>query len=219
MSDLDYLEIEPPIPARHCVIWLHGLGANGHDFEPILPELDLPSNHSIRFIFPHAPNIAVTINGGIIMPAWYDILDINIERKVDTEQLKGSAQAVETLIEREIQRGIPSHNILLAGFSQGGAVVYHAALNTTRPLAGLLALSTYFATPKLTDFTCQDRSLPVLIQHGLYDDIVPETLGQQAKALLTDQGFTVEYETFPMEHSLCLEQVKQIGRWLTARLS
>jgi len=219
MNDLDYLEIEPPTPASHCVIWLHGLGANGHDFEPILPELDLPNNHSIRFIFPHAPNIAVTINGGMIMPAWYDILDINIERKVDTEQLKGSAQAVETLIEREIQRGIPSHNIILAGFSQGGAVVYHTALNTKHPLAGLLALSTYFATPKLTDFSYQDRSLPILIQHGLYDDVVPETLGQQAKALLTDQGFTVEYETFPMEHSLCLEQVKQIGRWLTARLS
>ncbi|GAB2578121.1 alpha/beta hydrolase [Nitrincola alkalisediminis] len=219
MSDLDYLEIEPVMPARYCVIWLHGLGANGHDFEPILPELGLPSNHSVRFIFPHAPTIPVTINGGMIMPAWYDILDINIERKVDIQQLKDSAQAIERLIEREIQRGIPSHNIILAGFSQGGAVVYHTALNTHYPLAGLLALSTYFATPKHTDFTRQNQALPILIQHGLYDDVVPEALGQQAKTLLTDQGFTVEYETFPMEHSLCLEQVKRIGQWLTSRLT
>ncbi|MEZ5529531.1 MAG: carboxylesterase [Porticoccaceae bacterium] len=214
MSLLPCVEVEPAQPATASVIWLHGLGANGHDFEPIMPELRLPPTLPVRFVFPHAPQMPVTINGGYVMPAWYDILEMSLERKVDEKQLKASARNVQDLIEREIQRGIDSRRIVIAGFSQGGAVGFEAALSYPKPLAGLLALSTYFATANSIEINPANANLPVQIFHGSYDDVVPEFHGQNSLAILRDRGFEPGYQTFPMDHSVCMEEVDAISDWL-----
>lgn len=214
MPYLNCLEIEPNQPANSAVIWLHGLGADGHDFAPLVPQLRLPAGTSARFILPHAPSMPVTVNNGYVMPAWYDIVELAIDRKVDEKQLQASGAAIADLINREIERGIDSHRILLAGFSQGGAVAYHTALSFPKPLAGLIALSTYFATSESTEVHTANAELPILIQHGTRDPIVPEVLGQRAQQLLTAQGHKVTYQTYPMEHSVCPQQVEDINRWL-----
>jgi len=214
MPYLPCVEIETTTSVNASVIWLHGLGANGHDFEPIIPELRLPKQAGIRFVFPHAPSIPVTINGGMVMPAWYDILEMSIDRKIDYAQILVSAGRINDLVQREIDRGIASERIVLAGFSQGGAVAYHVTLTSTRPLAGLLALSTYLATQdKINDQTGQ-LSLPVLVCHGLFDPVVPELLGQQAIARLETIGYQPEYKTYPMQHNVCAEEVSDIANWL-----
>lgn len=211
---LPCIEVEPNQTATAAVIWLHGLGASGHDFEPIVPELQLPETMAVRFIFPHAPQIPVTINNGYVMPAWYDLLSMDIDRKVDETQLIASSDAVVALIERELARGISSDKIVLAGFSQGGAVVYHAALSCAKPLAGLMALSTYFATADSIALSAENQSIPVLIHHGTRDGVVAEILGQRAQTALTGKGYAVEYQTYPMEHSVCPEQIRDISNWL-----
>jgi phospholipase/carboxylesterase len=222
MPSLNYLpclEIEPRTTADACVILLHGLGASGHDFEALVPELKLPADMPVRFVFPHAPEMPVTVNGGYVMPAWYDILEMNLERKVDEPQLLASAQAIGALIDREIERGVDSRRIILAGFSQGGAVAYQTALTYSKPLAGLLAMSTYLIqSPALVPHPA-NRALPILIQHGQFDDVVSEILGQRSRQVLTELGYQPAYQTYPMEHQLCGEQVDDIARWLTARLS
>jgi phospholipase/carboxylesterase len=218
---MDYLpcvEVEPTSPATAAVIWLHGLGADGHDFEGIVPELKLSPDAGIRFIFPHAPSIPVTINNGFVMPAWYDILDINIDRKVDKEQLLKSAAAVQALIDREIERGIDNTRIVVAGFSQGGAVGYQAALSYAKPLAGLLAMSTYFATQASIHINPANQQLPIEVYHGTMDPVVPEQLGRQAVTQLSSMGLTANYSTYPMEHSVCLEQIRDIAAWLRKEL-
>ena len=217
MSDLlRCVEIEPSAQATASVIWLHGLGASGHDFEPIVPELQLPADLAVRFIFPHAPQIPVTVNGGMVMPAWYDILAMDIDRKVDEAGVLASADAVDALIEREIARGIPSERIIIAGFSQGGAVAYQAALRHPQPLAGLLTLSTYMAMPVIPSDA--NATLPVMICHGSMDPVVPEQLGQRAAATLSELGYSPQYKSYPMEHMVCLEQIRDIGQWLNERL-
>jgi phospholipase/carboxylesterase len=208
------VEIEPSSPANAAVIWLHGLGANGHDFEPVVPELQLPATLPVRFIFPHAPQLPVTINGGFIMPAWYDILEMELDRKVDLTQLRHSALQIQQLIDREIERGINSRRIVIAGFSQGGAVGFEAALSYPKPLAGLLALSTYFATADSIDIHPANRQLPVQIFHGTSDDVVPEQLGRKSVTFLRDQGFKPNYQTFPMGHSVCMEEIAATSSWL-----
>lgn len=218
MPLLPCVELEPAKPADASVIWLHGLGASGWDFEPIVPALELPEAMAVRFVFPHAPEIPVTINGGMVMPAWYDILAMDIERVVDEPQLRASAEAVAALIEREIARGVDSRRILLAGFSQGGAVAYHAALGFHLPLGGLLALSTYFATHRTLQPHPANRGLPILIQHGSYDSMVPEALGRQARALLEGMGYRPGYACYAMDHEVCGEQVADISAWIQARL-
>ena len=214
MSLLPCVEIEPAQPATASVIWLHGLGANGHDFEPIVPELRLPAHLPVRFVFPHAPQLPVTINGGYVMPAWYDILEMSLDRKVDEKQLKASARNVQDLIEREIQRGIDSHRIVIAGFSQGGAVGFEAALSYPKPLAGLLALSTYFATANSIEINPANAQLPIQIFHGSQDDVVPEFHGQNSVAILQERGFEPSYQTFSMAHSVCMEEIDAISAWL-----
>ena len=218
MSLLPHIEVEPKTAAQASVIWLHGLGADGHDFEPIVPELKLPQNMGVRFIFPHAPSIPVTINGGYVMPAWYDILEVNIDRKVDTEQLLKSAQAVRLLIDREIERGISSEKIIIAGFSQGGAVAYQVALTYPQTLGGILAMSTYFATKDSIRPAAENSHLPIQIYHGVYDPIVPETLGRQSVQVLKSMGYTPGYKTYAMEHSVCVEEITDISSWLQARI-
>lgn len=212
MSYLPCVEIEPNQPATHAVIWLHGLGADGNDFAPLVPHLNPPV--AVRFVFPHAPQLPVTINGGMRMPAWYDILSMSIEREVDETQLRASASSVHALIEREIERGIAAENILLAGFSQGGAVAYEAALTYSKPLRGLLALSTYLATRDTVKLNSANQNLPILIQHGNQDPVVPEALGQQAYAWLSERNYNVKYQTFAMQHQVCGEQVQAINAWL-----
>jgi len=212
MSYLPCVEIEPQQPATHAIIWLHGLGADGNDFAPLVPHLTPPV--AVRFVFPHAPQIPVTINGGMRMPAWYDILSMSLGREVDEQQLRNSAAAVHQLIEREIERGIPAKNILLAGFSQGGAVAYEAALTYPKRLRGLLALSTYLATHQSITPHAVNNDIPILVQHGSQDPVVPEALGQHAYQWLKQHGYNAEYQTFTMQHQVCGEQVQAINAWL-----
>lgn len=214
MSLLPHEQIETSTKPTFSVIWLHGLGASGHDFVPLVPQLKLSADTGVRFIFPHAPQRPVTVNGGYIMPSWYDIYEMDIDRKIDQQQILASSAAVHQFIERELERGVPSENILLAGFSQGGAVAYHAALSYTKPLGGLLAMSTYFATPELCDEVASQSNLPILIQHGLQDSVVPESLGRKALATLEQLGFAPQYRTYAMDHELCMEQVVDISSWL-----
>lgn len=210
MTYLPSIEINPTTEAKASVIWLHGLGADGNDFAPIVPELKLPDELAVRFIFPHAPSMPVTINGGFVMPAWYDILEMSIERKVDEQQLLTSASEIGKLIEREIERGVPSERIVLIGFSQGGAVAYQTALSYQKPLAGLLALSTYFATADTIQLSDANKSLPVFIQHGLQDPVVPDQLGRKAHKTLKDLGYECSYQGYQMEHNVCMEQIDDI---------
>ena len=218
MSYLPAIEIEPNNTADASIIWLHGLGADGNDFVPVVPELRLPKDLNIRFIFPHAPSIPITINGGMVMPGWYDIKAINIDREVDTEQLFASAKKVHDLIDREIERGVDSKRIILIGFSQGGAVNYHAALTYPKPLAGLGALSTYFATANQTTIEDANKNIPIFIGHGTHDPMVHESLGLQAKALLESKGFQPIYKNYPMEHSVSLEEIQDISHWIQSIL-
>ncbi len=215
MNYLPCVEIEPGHrDADASVIWLHGLGASGHDFEPIVPELRLPDSLAVRFVFPHAPQIPVTVNGGMVMPAWYDITALDLERKLDEGQLLNSAQRTIDLIEREMARGIDSTRIIIAGFSQGGGVACHAALTFTKPLAGLMALSTYFPTGHITVPHDANRNLPVHIFHGTGDPMVPEVLGQRAAQQLREWGYQPEYSSYPMGHEVCLEEVRDIAAFM-----
>lgn len=218
MQDLQYIEINTGANPTAAVIWLHGLGASGHDFEPVVPELGLPEDAAVRFIFPHAPNLPVTINGGMSMPAWYDIKAMDIDRIVDTEQLRASADAVGKLVEREIAKGIDARRIIVAGFSQGGAVAYELGLSYPQRLGGILALSTYFATAATIRLSDANRDIPISVYHGTFDPIVPEALGVRSVETLKDMGFDPSYQTFPMEHSVCLEEVQDIGRFIRRHL-
>jgi len=197
-----------------AVIWLHGLGADGHDFEPIVPALRLPEALALRFVFPHAPAIPVTINNGMTMPAWYDILSMDLDRHVDVTQLRASADAVEALLERERERGIAAERIVLAGFSQGGAVAYELALRYPRRLAGLMALSSYFATRESIELAPANADLPALVCHGTRDPIVPEALGRASHEALLALGHPSEYHSYPMEHAVCGEEIAAISAWL-----
>ncbi len=219
MNLLPHERVETGENPTHTVIWLHGLGASGHDFVPIVPELKLPADKAVRFIFPHAPERPVTVNGGYIMPSWYDIFSMELEREIDEEQILSSAAAVHRFIESESERGIESENVILAGFSQGGAVAYQAALTYPKALGGLIAMSTYFATPKLCQQTEVNAQLPILIQHGTSDSVVPESLGRQAQARLESGGWSSEYRTYPMDHEVCMPQIVDISTWLQQRLS
>jgi phospholipase/carboxylesterase len=213
---MDYLpcvEIEPQEQAQSSVIWLHGLGANGHDFEPIVPELGIATK-SVRFIFPHAPSIPVSINNGMRMPAWYDITDLNLKRKIDQSQLEKSAEEIRKLILRENKRGVLSEKIIIAGFSQGGAVGYETALSYKSPLAGLIALSTYFPTKNTVKYSQQNQSIPVFIGHGEQDQMVLPELGIEAQNHLQDRSYSVEYHSYQVAHGVNLEEIKDIGIWI-----
>ena len=212
------LQTNPALPASAAIIWLHGLGSNGHDFASLVPEFKLPSHTNIRFVFPHAPSIPVTINGGYVMPAWYDILEMSLDRKVDAAQLCASAEQIKALINREIDRGIASEKIIVAGFSQGGAVAYETVLSCDKTLAGLLVLSSYFATSDSMMEDSANKKTPILIQHGSRDPVVNEALGQRAYRQLSDRGYDVSYESYVMEHSVCPEQIASLSQWLQDRL-
>lgn len=223
MSDLlPAIEIETGNNPGHAVIWLHGLGADGSDFVPVVPELGLEDLPGIRFVFPHAPSIPVTCNGGYVMPAWYDIISLEPgSRRVDEAGILHSREALRALIARENQRGIPAERIFLAGFSQGGAVAYTTALTHPEKLAGLIALSTYLPTPQIVsdEASAANRDLPIFAAHGTADDIVSPALGLAARDFLIRNGYRPEWHEYPMPHSVCIEEIVDIGRWLCTRLS
>lgn len=219
MNILPHIEQETSTTPDSAVIWLHGLGADGNDFAPIVPQLNLPGDLAVRFLFPHAPSIPVTVNGGFVMPAWYDIYEMEIDRKVDSAQLLASSEAISLMIDKEIDRGISSDRIILAGFSQGGAVAYQTALSSSHTLAGLLVMSTYFATSDSISLTEANKHIPIEIHHGSYDPVVPESLGRKAESFLGNKGYTVNYRTYPMEHGVCPEQISDIGEWLVKVLA
>lgn len=214
---LPAIEVETSDHPQFSVIWLHGLGADGSDFEPVVPELGLSGEHGIRFIFPHAPEMPVTCNGGYRMPAWYDIVSLDSDsRQIDEAGILKSRQAICQLIARENQRGIPSHKIFIAGFSQGGAVAYMTALTYPEKLAGVLALSTYLPTPGVLakEATEANKTIPIFAAHGLWDDVVSPKLGLAARDLLIERGYHLEWHDYPMQHSVCLEEINAIGQWL-----
>ena len=232
MTYLPAIEIEPRADASASIIWLHGLGASGDDFAALVPELKKmlgnTFNH-IRFIFPNAGEIPVTVNGGYSMPAWYDILDMptntaageSAERQINQDQLLASVKDIQSLIDREIARGIKSERILILGFSQGGAVAYHATLTYPHTLAGLAGLSTYF--PTLTppnDFSSseQNKNIDIQIYHGNQDPVVNESLGVKAQSDLSSLGYQTQYHSYPMEHQVCYEQVQDIAKWIVSKL-
>ena len=208
----EIVETRPDVNA--AVIWLHGLGANGYDFLPIIPRLNLPDSLGIRFIFPHAPAIPITINGGAVMPGWYDIYAMEMEREIDTPQVLASSESIKALIEREIAQGIGSERIVLAGFSQGGAVVFEAGLSFDKPLAGLMSLSSYFATYKTIQPHVANEAVPIHIFHGDNDDIVTPSMAHHAIEKLKKLGLKPEYTSYPMAHEIYPQEIDDISTWL-----
>ena len=219
MNDLDCIKLETNNNPDAAVIWLHGLGASGDDFVPIVPELGLPDGARIRFIFPHAPELSITVNGGYIMPAWYDILEMEIDRKIDEAQLLESAKAVTALIDLEIEQGIDAGRIIIAGFSQGGAVGYQVALTYPVSLGGLIGMSTYFATADSIAPHAANATLPIQLFHGSQDPVVPELLGQKSKRQLELMGYSPSYSTYPIDHTVCIEEIEEISQFLCRQLS
>jgi phospholipase/carboxylesterase len=218
---LPCVELPPRGPAKSAVIWMHGLGADGHDFEPIVPYLGLPDELGVRFVFPHAPKRAVTINMGLIMPAWYDIREISLGAAQDREGVRASADQIRALIARENGRGIPSRSIVLAGFSQGGAMALHVGLRQPEPLAGIAALSCYLVDGESLGKEMSDanRGIRIFQAHGTEDPLVPLERGVEARDRLIDLGCEVEWRTYPMGHEVHPEEVRDIGSWLRGRLS
>ncbi|HEX5056216.1 MAG TPA: alpha/beta hydrolase-fold protein [Gammaproteobacteria bacterium] len=211
------METGPSGPAaRHSVIWLHGLGADGHDFEPLVPALRLPPETSVRFIFPHAPEQPVTLNGGYVMRAWFDIYTLERLNPVDSEGIATSVAATHALIDREIEGGVASENIVIAGFSQGGVIALHAAMQYPQTLAGVAALSTYLplAEELSRQQTNANAGAPVFMAHGLYDSVLSIELGRKSHAALRKFHPKVDWREYPMEHAVCPEEVVDLSNWL-----
>ncbi len=217
---LESLIIEPPVAVTASIIWLHGLGADGHDFEPLVPELG-QIERGVRFVLPHAPRRPVTINAGYVMRAWYDIRRMDIAGDTDEAGIRASVAAVGDLIEAEIARGVPPERIVLAGFSQGGAIVLQAGLTCTRPPAGILALSSYVPLPDAlpAEMTAANRGAPVFMAHGSDDPVVPFALATASRDRLAALGCQVEFRAYRMAHTLCAEEIADIRAWLDARLA
>lgn len=203
---------------KHAIIWLHGLGATSSDFPPIVPELGLDSERVIRFVFPQAPNRAITINGGMVMPGWYDIKGIRIEDKQDAQGMQESQAMLEALIQQQVALGVPAENIILAGFSQGGAVAYHTFLRSQHRFAGMLNLSTYlpFADNVNVEQTKKNIETPIFVSHGTADPVVPIALGEGSAKHLRELGYQVEWKTYPMEHQVMMTQIEDIGAWINS---
>ena len=215
--DTPPIELETGPDPRYTIIWMHGLGADGSDFEPVVPALGLPHSPALRFLFPHAPYRAVTCNAGYVMRAWYDIVSLAPHnRQIDEAGLLESRTLVRQLIQREAERGVPAERVILAGFSQGGAVAYLTALTHPAPLAGIIALSTYIPSPGLLvdGFVEANRQVPVFAAHGSHDDVVSPALGEQAVEVLRQLGIEPEWHRYPLPHSVSLEEIADIGRWL-----
>ena len=216
---LPTIEIETAPKPTASVIWMHGLGADGNDFVPIVPELGL-RKLAARFVFPHAPLQPVTINGGYVMRAWYDIGYQDLALKEDERGVRESQHAVEELIAREVARGIRAERVVLAGFSQGGAIALQCGLRYSKRLAGIIALSTYLPLPHTVDKerSLANREIPLFMAHGIEDPIVPLKLAQASCSRLLTLGYPVEWHEYQMPHSVCAEEIEMVGRWLRSRI-
>jgi len=220
-QSLPAVEHETAASPRHSVIWLHGLGADGHDFAPIVPELVAADWPALRFVFPHAPVQPVTVNGGMPMRAWYDIVAFDLLARQDEAGIRASIAAVEALIARENERGVPDERIVLAGFSQGGAIALAAGLRHTKRLAGIVALSTYLP---LADTLAAERSaantgVPIFQAHGTFDPVVIPPRGSDSRDLLQTLGYHVEWHAYPMAHAVCAEEIADLRTWLGRRFA
>lgn len=215
-----FVEVVTKTPYDAVVIWLHGLGDSGDGFAPIVPELNLPDDLAIRFVFPHAPVRSVTINGGMPMRAWYDIKSLELNQRADADGVHESSQMVNQMIDQAIAAGIESRRIILAGFSQGGVIAYHTALRYAEPLGGILALSTYMTQSELLaqQGSHANKAIPILVNHGTQDPVVPLMLGKQAYDTLVANGYDATWRDYPMQHSVCPEQLVDISNWIQAQL-
>ena len=221
MADqLEAIEIETTASPTASIVWMHGLGADGHDFVDIVPELSLPARPGVRFVFPHAPMRPVTINGGYVMRAWYDIRDDGGVRREDPAGVRASIDFCEALIEREKARGVPSRAIVLAGFSQGGAMALHTSLRQGERLAGVMALSCSLplADALAAEAGPANRDVPIFMAHGTHDPMIPMARAVRAREILTGLGYRLEWHEYPMPHSVCLEEIRDISAWLTTVL-
>jgi phospholipase/carboxylesterase len=206
---------------RYAVIWLHGLGADGNDFAPIVPELVAPAWPALRFVFPHAPVRPITINGGMAMRAWYDISGLEIAQRQDEAGIRASMVLLDELIAREVARGIPAQNIFLAGFSQGGAIVLCGGIRHAQRLGGIIALSTYLPMAEKTDAeaSAANRATPIFMAHGMLDPTISHALGEMSRAYLVQRGYAVDWHTYPMAHQVCAQEIADLRVWLGARLA
>ena len=218
---LECVEIETGPQPRHAVIWLHGLGADGHDFEPIVPELAARGMPPVRYVFPHAPTRRVTINGGMPMRAWYDITGMEIAQRQDEAGMRASIVELEALIARETARGVAASNIVLAGFSQGAAMVLAGGLRHRERLAGIVALSGYLPLHEAlaAERTPANADVPILIAHGTVDPVVPQPLGMLARDFLRGLGYAVEWKSYAMAHQVCAEEIADLRAWLATRFA
>jgi phospholipase/carboxylesterase len=215
----DAVVLDPGAPATSAVIWLHGLGADGFDFVPIVNELRLPATLSTRFIFPHATPRPVTINNGFVMRAWYDITGFGPERAEDDAGIRGSEAVVRKYIEQQVAQGVPASKIVIAGFSQGGAIAFQAGLRYPQRLAGIMALSTYLPlrASVASEASASNRDIPILMCHGTHDGVVPPGLGEASRDVLVKLGYRIDWRSYPMAHQVCLEEVMDISKWLQER--
>lgn len=216
---ISHLELVTGINPKGTVIWMHGLGADCWDFVPIVKELQLDEALPLRFIFPQAPTRPITINNGYPMPGWYDISMAELERKPDEDGVRASQKSIDELIAREISRGIAADKIVLAGFSQGGAIALQTGLRQTQGLAGILALSTYLTLSDSlgAEKTLANANIPIFMAHGTQDPIVPLSLARTSKAQLESHGYRVEWREYPMQHAVCAQEVEDIAEWISAR--
>lgn len=215
-NDLSAIEIETGTHIQNSVIWLHGLGADGSDFVSIVPALQLPHSMGVRFIFPHAPLMPITINEGLTMRAWYDIYGLTIDAKIDKEGMEKSISLIHKLVEKEIQKGIPTERIILAGFSQGAVIALMMGLNYPKRLGGIIALSGYL--PDIPKPAPIDNAIRIFLAHGTDDLVVPYALGKMAYATLNAAHYPVTWKSYPMSHSVCAEEIIAIGEWLQSSL-
>lgn len=216
IKDIEYIEYQSGINPGWSVIWLHGLGADGHDFEPVARQLGFADSPAIRFIFPHAPIMPITINGGLKMRGWYDIKDAAFEHEQDRDGIEQSAALVSDLIAQENQRGIATERIFIAGFSQGGAIALFAGLRLQQRLAGIIALSTYLPEANSTDLerSAANQLVPLFIAHGVYDPVIPLTLAEHSKAVLARLSYSIQWQTYPMPHAVSAEEIADIGEFI-----
>jgi phospholipase/carboxylesterase len=223
-KNIEYLEYQTGLDPSYSVIWLHGLGADGHDFEPIAPQLGISPEVSVRFVFPHAPLRPITVNGGMEMRGWYDIVDMPLDdfasRTEDRKGYEDSAKIVQQLIEQENQRGVATQNIFLAGFSQGGVVALFQGLRHSEKLAGIIALSTYLPAADSTEEERDDSNLdvPIFYGHGTQDPIIPVSMAEKSREKLEQLGYVVEWHTYDMPHSVHPLEIRQIGSFINAQL-
>lgn len=216
---LECVERETGPDPRHAVIWLHGLGADGHDFEPIVPQLVRPEWPALRFVFPHASVRPISLNGGLPMRAWYDIAGFDLAQKQDETGIRASLGEVESLIAREVARGVPAANIVLTGFSQGGAIALAAGLRHANKLAAIVALSTYLP---IAEVTANERSeanalTPIFMGHGAFDPVVPQYLGERSRDRLREWGYAVDWHSYPMAHQVCPQEIADLADFVEAR--